>query len=156
MYSLLHFFFFGYEKCLLSTFPHSSVHCLPVSLAPLPQSFVLLTLHFLHSKVNILSLSQQVASRVESTLTQETCNYYVTIASLHHTLFQPLSFFILSFLFFSHSTVHGDITVPLFVFLSLFFPVFTLLSICSVWIHPYSTLHPLRLSLSLQRQAMNI
>lgn len=27
-------------------------------------------LHFLHSKVNILSLSQQIGSRVETTLTQ--------------------------------------------------------------------------------------
>ena len=61
-------------------------------------------------------------SRGGEHINTETCSYYITLPSLHHTPFQSLSLFILSFLFsFNHSSVHGDITMPLFVSFSLFF-----------------------------------
>lgn len=87
----------------------------------------------------------------------ETCGYYVTLLSFHHSPFQPLPSSCHFPCFFIHSSIHGDIPMSLFLSLSpLPFPQSSLPSICSVWICLYLVFHPLRLSLSLQRQAMNI
>lgn len=87
----------------------------------------------------------------------ETCGYYVTLLSFHHSPFQPLPSSCHFPCFFIHSSIHWDIPMSLFLSLSpLPFPQSSLPSICSVWICLYLVFHPLRLSLSLQRQAMNI
>lgn len=92
----------------------------------------------------------------------ETRSYYVTSFFPSNTLSTYLcSSHHCSFFFSIHSTVHGDITMPVFVSLSpLSFSVSTLPSTCSMWVYlgsiSTSLFHPLCLSLSLQWQAMNI
>lgn len=127
--------------------------------APQPQSLALLTLHFLHSKVNILSLSQQIALREEH-INTETCSYYITPLSFTPTHTLLTSDFLNPFIFLSltHSSNHSDLSIPVFVSLSLL----------RLFLYPLSSpfvlygslvcfsLHPLLLSLSLQRYAMNI
>lgn len=117
-------FSFGYEKHLslpsLSLSPYSSVGCVSSSIGSVTRSTHAALSPF--QSQYFVFITADCSKGGEHINTDETCGYYVTLPSLHHTPFQPLSLFILSFLFiFTNSSVHRDITMPLFVSLPLFF-----------------------------------
>lgn len=153
MYSSSYFFFFGYEKCLSLLVPQWALSlCVSSSIA----SFVRST----HAALSPFQSQYFVVIAADcfqggDHINTETCSYYVTLLSITHTLSRSV-FLHPAISFFVDSSIHGDILIPLFVSLSpLFFSLSSLPSICFLWIST-PVFHPLRLSLSLQQQAMNI
>lgn len=95
------------------------------------------SLHFFQYKVNILSLLQQIASRVESTLT-ETHSRYVILLSLHHSPFNLCLASSCHLLFLPTPMGLYDAFPCVFVFI-LFYSASTLPNISSVWNYVYFT-----------------
>lgn len=141
MYSSSYFFFSGYEKCLSLLIPQWAVSlCVSGSVASVVRSTRAALSPFQSQYFVVIAADCfQGGDHINS----ETCGSYVTLPSLHHTSFQPLSSFTPSFLLFFHPLLHP--WGPSYAFIC--FLIFVFLCI-------HSSLHLFSMDLSLLQSSI--